>query len=213
MFDHMIAGYIERGRPVAFAAAARAERFMCEVVDELRAIRATTGDDDSTIYLRHGIQVANLPGGLAASVGGPQSSLPVWQGDGTIPPGEEWELEYYGFRSSTNSTIVIYRNGVLVFTYAATLAAQLPANGNGLRFQGGDVVTYEALGGAALTMSGYLQFRVKKPNPSRKVRTAAAYENPTPDGGTVPQVLRHEGTAFLGVNPVGEAKARQNGVL
>lgn len=216
----MIDQYINRARPAAEAAAAEARAWMNEVICELRLLRAAVSDDDNTVILRHTPFFTNLPGGEAPAIDtAPQHELPIVNNtSGIVPPGEIWELEVISARGGVAAgTLVIYRNNYRVMTVAAGLGSMNPVSGNGLRFQGGDVINYGFAAGVATTFEAYMQFRVAKPAPARPVNSARQWENPTPTrlnddsdaaGLTLP---RHAGTYFQGDNVVGEARARING--
>jgi hypothetical protein len=223
MFEGMIDNYIQRARPVATEAASEARAWARAILDELRLLRATVADDDNTVFFRHTVNFINLPGGENGNLDqAPQHELQIVNNSsGVVPPNEEWELEVISTRGMTTSgTFIIYRNNYRIITTTASQGGMSPVSGNGLRFQGGDVIGYAVAAGVPGTFECYMQFRIKKPGPSRSVRNAPAWESPTPtrasgdDQAAAGQVLpRHTGTIFQGVNPVGTERAKLEGNL
>lgn len=223
MLDNLTNQWAARLTPHAHAFAVEAREWCTCIVAELRAIRQTIADDDSTIFVRQVTEAANLPGGFTTTLTGtPNGEIPVHNNNGAIPASEEWELEFCSIQTvTTAATVGIYRNGILVVSGAANPTGKTAiGNVSGLRFQGGDQVGYEAAGAAPCTVNIYMQWRVKKATPSRSIRVAPAYENPTPNGGSASDrdingdAARHESIGvFQGMNVVGTAKAQADGTI
>lgn len=214
MFENVIDNYINRAKPSAIAAAQEARGWMRCVVNRLERIEAAIADDDPFTYVRHIVRVDNVgPIPITANADASLAiDFPVFQAQNSVPPNEEWTVESYAFHCiGTAGSLLVFRNGMFLFSATCNPTSQAPINGNNMRLMGGDILTCLASGGSPLTVAGWIQVRARRPNPSRIVKSAPAWENPptSPNTGNneVVEVPRHTGTFFLGKNVIGEARS------